>query len=272
VFAKDGNWPDAFKGRALPRSPLMCLAAASGFLALSLGVFLFARRTAGALSSSPPVETVVLTALILISWSWLVRISFWRRQPGQCRSLGTKLRSPPSIVTVWIPLIAIALFAVACSYPFARTVDYAIWSLALVAVVWGPRFASPARRSWPAENREPDSDSVLQQLTRYRLSDGREAVRGILRAELAAGERSTTLYVAFCPPFERLPVVETFVVSGPTATLKLAQVLHQGAQIEVRRSGSLDCQQSVIVELSAIEPLVTESVNRADASSPHEGL
>jgi hypothetical protein len=272
VFATDGIWPDAFNRRALPRSALLYLAAATGFLALALGVFLFARRIVGALSASPQVEIVALTALVLVAWAWLVRLASWREQIAPRQSLAVELRSRISIVAVWIPLIAIVLFAVACSYPFARTSDYAIWILALVAVVWGPQFASPARRSSPAIGHEPDTESVLQQLTRYRLGDGREAVRGILRADLAAGERSTTLYVAFCPPFERLPVVKAFVVAGPAATLKLAQVLHQGAQVEVRRSGSLDCQQSVTVELSAVEPPVTGTVNQATASSARQGL
>jgi hypothetical protein len=261
VFATDGIWPETFRRCAGQRSPLQYLAAATAFLALSLGLFLFARRTIGALLSSPPVDVVALTALVLVAWGWLVRLSLWRDQIAPRQYLAAELRSRVSIVAVWIPLIAIALFAVACSYPFARTIDYAIWFSALAAVVWGPKIVLPARRSSPAMNRVPDAESVLQQLTRYRLADGREAVRGILHAELAAGERSATLYVAFCPPFERLPQVTAAVASGPSATVKLAQVLHQGTQVEVRRSGVLECRQNVTVELSATEPVVAETVN-----------
>jgi hypothetical protein len=104
----------------------------------------------------------------------------------------------------------------------------------------------------------------LQELTRYRLADGREAVRGILRADFAAGQRSTTLYVAFCPPFERLPQVDASVLDGPPATVKLPQVLHQGAQIEVRLAEMANCQQSVTVRLSAIECPVKETARRAE--------
>ena len=110
------------------------------------------------------------------------------------------------------------------------------------------------------------AESVLQELTRYRLADGREAVRGTLRAEFAVGERSTTLYAAFCPPFERLPQVEAFCLDGPPATVKLAQVLHQGVQIEVRLSSVADCQQSVTVRLSAIDLPAASSADTSSSS------
>jgi hypothetical protein len=263
----EGTWRKAIGFHAAKRWPLRYFAAISGLLAFSLGLFLVARRASGALSSSPRSEVVALTALTLVLWAWLVRMAY--RQSGQAhqQSLAGELRSPDSAFTIWIPLIVTSLFAVACSYPFARVVDYVVWSVALAAVIWGPQFALPARRSSPAIGGEICAGSVLQELTRYRLADGREAVRGTLRADFAAGERSTTLYVAFCPPFERLPHVEAFVVDGPPATVKLAQVLHQGAQIEVRLAGMASCQQSVTVRLSAVERPVTETANSVEASA-----
>jgi hypothetical protein len=55
-----------------------------------------------------------------------------------------------------------------------------------------------------------------------------------------------------------LPHVEATVVEGPPATVKLAQVLHQGAQIELRLTRIADHRQRVNVRLSAIEIAVAK--------------
>ena len=73
--------------------------------------------------------------------------------------------------------------------------------------------------------------------------------RGTLLAEFAPGERTTTLYVAFCPPFERLPRVEV----ESSADVKTVQVLHQGAQFEIRRSGPANSPASASIEFFATD-------------------
>ena len=264
MLAMEGTCEDTFGRRTARAWPLRYLAAASCFLALSLGLFLVARRAAGALSSSGRIEIVALTALLLVAWAWLVRSTFLRERAVNLIHLAGELRSWDSPFAIWLPLIVTSLFAIGCSYPFARALDFIVWSVALAAVIWGPRFALPARRSSPSIDDEICADSILQELTRYRLADGREAVRGTLRADFAAGQRSTTLYVAFCPPFERLPQVDTSVLDGPPATVKRLQVLHQGAQLEVRLAEMADCQQSGTVRLSAIECIRTETANAAE--------
>jgi hypothetical protein len=258
LFATEGTWREAFSRRAMQRWPLRYLAAASVLLVVSLGLFMLSRRAAGALSSPPRVEIVVLTAIVLVAWAWLVRLTFRQRPSVHRQSLAGELRLPESAFAIWLPLIAISLFAISCSFPGGRLFDWITWLIALAAVLLGPKVVYPARRSSPATGRG-SAERVLQELTRYRLADGREAVRGTLRAEFALRERSTTLYAAFCPPFERLPQVEAIRLDGPLATVKLAQVLHQGAQIEVRLSGVADCQQSVTVRLSAVEIPIAET-------------
>jgi hypothetical protein len=75
---------------------------------------------------------------------------------------------------------------------------------------------------------------LLQQLSRSRDAEGHEMVHGTMTAEFAPGERNTVLHVAFCPPFESLPQVEAEIADGPDASVKVAQVLHNGARFEVR--------------------------------------
>jgi hypothetical protein len=88
----------------------------------------------------------------------------------------------------------------------------------------------------------------------------------MLRAEFAGGERTATLYVGFCPPFELQPLVEAAAIGGPPASVKLIQVLHQGAQIEVRLSAVAACQQCVTVRLSAIESPAIDTLSEPDVS------
>jgi hypothetical protein len=102
-------------------------------------------------------------------------------------------------------------------------------------------------------------DMPLQQLTRYRAADGTHSIHGTLIAEFEPGDRSATLHIAFCPPFERLPTVELEAVDNSFATVKLTQLLHNGVQIEVRLPQSLDEKQSVTIEMLATEALDSET-------------
>jgi hypothetical protein len=121
-----------------------------------------------------------------------------------------------------------------------RIVDWLVW-LPAIAGDWWLRWALfPAKRSSPpigarstSVQDDPVDEQLLQQITRTPTAEGREVIHGTLVAELAAGERSATLYVAFCPPFERLPQVEAEATDCPDASVKLIQALHHGAQLEV---------------------------------------
>jgi len=121
-----------------------------------------------------------------------------------------------------------------------------------------PQALRPARRSSPAAR--PVAD-ILQQLTRVRTAEGRVAVRGTLVAEFAAGARDAMLYVAFCPPFERLPEVDAHVTDDTTASVKVAQRLHHGAQLDVRLPAAAENSLTVTVEFFAAEPHSTDEVH-----------
>jgi hypothetical protein len=98
-----------------------------------------------------------------------------------------------------------------------------------------------------------DSEKVLQNLTRVRTAEGHEAIRGTLLAEFQPGERQTTLHIAFCPPFERLPEVEANVADDSDADVKLTQVFHHGAQFELRLPEPVSEYANVEIELFAID-------------------
>jgi hypothetical protein len=95
---------------------------------------------------------------------------------------------------------------------------------------------------------------VTQEFKRYRESNGLELVRGMLAAEFSPGQRTATVYVGFCPPFESLPVVKAAVTGDTRASVKVAQVLHNGVQLEVRLPQAARCSQIAKVEVLAAEP------------------
>lgn len=225
MLAMDGSWRDADSGTDVLRALARPVTLASLALMLGLGAFLLGRRLGGAMSEPLAPVPLVATAAALTLWATVLRL---------------RLRSGP---LAWLPLATLALFAVACSYPGGRSYDWAVW-LAALAIYW---FA-PARRSSPATGTELGAHAVVtQRMARSRSGEG-EAIYGTLLAEFAAGERTVTLHVAFCPPFEQLPHVDAEAVDGE---VRVVQVLHQGARLEVRRWSDDLAPAPVPVEFAA---------------------
>jgi hypothetical protein len=154
--------------------------------------------------------------------------------------------------TNWLPTSIIVLFAAACSYPGGRVVDWLVWLPILAIDRWSQTKLTGMALAWPAAvTVDLHAERPLQQLSRFRTRDGREAVRGTLVAEFDAGERIATVYAAFCPPFEHLPVVQANIADNSAATVKVAQQLYNGTQFEVRLSHAAIRQQTVTIEFVA---------------------
>jgi hypothetical protein len=138
-----------------------------------------------------------------------------------------------------------------------RKVRAAVASLAVVAGIGtflaacGLALSPRRKRRIPAD--VSDTEVRLQQLTRYRAADGTQSIHGTLIAEFAPGERSATLYVAFCPPLERLPTVEAEAIDDASASVKLTQLLHNGVQLDVRLPQPANDKQTVTVEMVATD-------------------
>jgi hypothetical protein len=87
----------------------------------------------------------------------------------------------------------------------------------------------------------------LQQLTLRTTSAGGQELSGWLRMPLAAGQRTGSLHVAFCPSFDQAPQVEVEAVCGPDCRIKAAQVLPYGARLDVKLDESAGEDESVLV-------------------------
>ncbi|MGE3243536.1 MAG: hypothetical protein AB7G28_18570 [Pirellulales bacterium] len=231
MFATDGTWRIAERSPRARREPVEIALAASVVLLLTVAALLAMRRLCGALAAPLPVLPLVLTAIGLLAWAAAVRA-----------------RLPDARVGLLVAAVAL-LFAIGCSFPFERTIDWLVWLPAVLGLG-----LIPARRSSPASFRfssDKATGLVLQRLTRSRSADGVEAIRGELVAEFAPGDRIAILHVAFCPPFERLPTIEAKRSEGPSCDVKIGQILHQGVRLEVRLSRASTAERRATIEFAA---------------------
>lgn len=228
MLATEGTWREAElpvdSGRA---SVDLALVASVGLL-LAIGVFLVARRASGAFDAPLPAFPLAAVAIGLLAWSTAVRLRLHDRLSG------------------WLLAAVFALFAIGCSYPGERTIDWLVW----LPTVLLPGLL-PARRSSPAIDSDKATGQLLQELIRTRSADGVEIIRGTVAAEFAPGDRMAIVHIAFCPPFERIPRVEAEVAAGPACDVKIAQILHQGARLEVRLARASTTARRATIEFVA---------------------
>jgi hypothetical protein len=251
MSAMDGNSQTLFLLRARSgQRAESALVIASIVFAIAIGAFLVWRRAVGAIDSPIPAVGLLATALGLTVWAIVVRAVAATPPFGKLRTWRHAAR--------WGVLGVTVLFAVGCSYPGARILDWLVW-LSAGAVV----FAVPAvmhlkkesllkRKSATTDGCASD-EKILQQYSRVRSAEGQDTISGTLVAEFAVGERQVTVYAGFCPPFELLPEVEVNVADDFEADVKLAQVLHNGAQIDVRLSEPAEEPVTVTIEFVAAE-------------------
>ncbi len=215
----------------------------SGIL-IALAMVVAVRRMAIGLAAPIAISTTLATAVVLL----LLVIAIRRAAAGQ--------------LPLWLPTTVLACWAVACSYPGSQVMAWIVWGGAMAidllvarrpeaSIADGPtlhqatagalsaaddaasREACGLDRQQPADATCDDGEVVLQHVVRVRDPNGNEYVHATLRGEFGPGERRTTLYVGFCPPFAVVPQVEAEVIEGPPGMVKVVQALHNGAQVEV---------------------------------------
>ena len=92
---------------------------------------------------------------------------------------------------------------------------------------------------------------VLQQMTRIKEADGTEKLTGWLRLTLAAGQRTGSLHVAFCPPMPAAPELSVEQIDGPEARVKTAQLLPYGVRLDLKLVAAAEEPSSVLLRFSA---------------------
>jgi hypothetical protein len=95
---------------------------------------------------------------------------------------------------------------------------------------------------------------VVQQLVRSQAADGSEQLRGWLRTRFAAGQRTASAHVAFCPPFAATPQLTVEQIGGPEARLKTGQLLPYGVRIDLKLAEPAEEVTTVLLQLIARSP------------------
>jgi hypothetical protein len=247
------------------------MAAASAALMLAAAGVLLWRRVAGFLTSPLPWPALLLLGVLVAAIAAAIRAAWRLRSPEG--PLG-----PLDAVVAAVPSTAVLAAGLAVSLPGTSPVGLALlWGILIgeECWFWGPvswrrrlfrrRSSSNVRGvapgSTPRETghpitpialpEQPPAESVYQQLTRSRQSDGREVLAGWLRVPMAAGQRSANVHVAFCPPFARTPRVEVAQLDGPSARIKTVQVLPFGARFDLKLAAFSDEAAAVLLQFSA---------------------
>ena len=92
---------------------------------------------------------------------------------------------------------------------------------------------------------------VVQQLTRSQADDGTERLSGWLRMPFAAGQRTGSVHVAFCPPLKATPELLVEQIGGPEARVKTAQLLPYGVRLDLKLAVAAEEPTSVLLQFLA---------------------
>jgi len=95
------------------------------------------------------------------------------------------------------------------------------------------------------------ADNVIQQLTRRRTPDGVEELAGWLRMPFTEGQRTTSVHVAFCPPFSKTPELAVEQLDGPATRIKTAQLLPHGVRFDLKLAAVAEKRLAVMLQFSA---------------------
>lgn len=250
----------------------LCWAAAmvAGLLLVVAGLVLW-RRLAGALETPLPAPVLAGAGVLLAALAAGARLA-WRRQSPQCTPLTRGL------VIELGPTAALVLLGIAWSLPGTSVLGLtALWGVILLEEAWSfrgvligragrldaplevgqsapPAAENPPNVPIPILDAAQPADDVVQQLTRTRQPDGTDRLGGWLRARFAAGQRTESVHLAFCPPFERAPRLEVSRRGGPAVRVKTAQLLAHGARLDLKLAATAEQPEWVLLEFAAESP------------------
>jgi len=235
------------------------------------------RRLAGALSYPLPLTLLLPAGLLTAAAAAAVRF-IWRCLPSNSK------RSRPDWPARILASAAVLGLGGALSLPGTNLAGLGVfWTVLAVEEFWawrpilwrmlrrGPPVQGPIRLDppqTPAPHPPPGKlpaqvplessslpavagDNVMQQLTRRRTPDGIEELSGWLRMPFSEGQRTTSVHVAFCPPFPRAPELAVEQLDGPTTRIKTAQVLPHGVRFDLKLAASAEKRLTVMLQFSA---------------------
>ncbi len=236
---------------------------AAAALVTSLCGLLLLRRAGGALTQPlGPAAFVLLTAVAVTCSATFRLIWLASRNRGRAQTL----------FSLGLPTLCLLFLAIAVSVPTtSRWILIAFWCVLLVTeATWWTigtrrveawqagrrqlaevRSASTAHPETPSDEGPVLPELVTQQLTRSGDEAGGESIVGFVRAKFAAGESHQHIHVAFCPPFAQRPQLQAYILDGPQAMLKVAQLESFGTRLELRLASPIQQPQEIVVGFDA---------------------
>jgi hypothetical protein len=245
------------------------LAAATPLTILALLVFI--RRLLGAFERPAPPAMLIASALTIGVFAYVSRWLWWSLAPSRGAGAGPSPAGMQAVVK-WTPSVAIVLLTIGLSWPLSRLVDWIAWvPLWIADILWRARFAAgrptacskraiagapeaadpPPGFAADTERDIPAGATIVQHLTRFRDQEGHESVAGTLRADFAPGQRTTEVFVGFCPPFNGTPSVEVEQSSGPHARLSIPHVVSHGVRVDIKLKEPASTADTVVLDLYA---------------------
>lgn len=225
------------------------VAALTGSLALAT-VFLLERRVAGALTEPLPSLALIGAGLAALSFAFLVRTL------GQIIAISATDRLLS--ICKWPMCLSLLAVAIVISLPRSSPIGLIpLWltvvGTEIVLLRWRfhqdhghinrVRDRQQARKEIAVQNfgsNRTESLPLLDELADatqqvvYRIVDGKLIVEGWLQIGFTTGQRTATAHIAFCPAFERVPVVDAEQASGCECAIKAALVLPWGVRWEIK--------------------------------------
>ena len=263
-------------GAALPNLSRVAAAAALGLLGAA-ALTVFARRFVGALETSLETPTLLVAGLLVAVVAAAIRLGWFSPMAGsRSRRLDRAVMAATSA--------AVAALGVGLCLPATPTLGLFLFCTLLAAGeswawAWHIRHcatstssqvkravrldAAHATVSHAGRGGKPSHavsaldpalaclpEDVTQQLTRSHAADGTEELSGWLRMPFAAGQRTGSVHVAFCPPFAATPVLEVEQSDGPETRIKTAQLLSYGARLDLKLAVAAEEPTTVLLQFS----------------------
>jgi hypothetical protein len=260
----NGERPMILHNRPLSMVPAnlvrLVIIALLGFLGAA-ALIIVVRRLAGALENSLRPTALLATGVLLAGSAVLIRVGWFLPPTHLLRRLDRAVMAITSLAVV-------ALGAGLCLPNTSAVGLFVLWTLLGAEEIWAwgwhtRRYSSAgilssaslkptSRKALPCDLEEGIlPEDITQQLTRTLASDGTEELSGWLRMVFAAGQRTGSLHVAFCPPFALTPELEIEQLDGPEARIKTAQLLPYGARLDLKLVAPAIEPATVLVQFSA---------------------
>lgn len=255
------------EAHVLGRSASVAATVSSAALLSAFSALMAFRRFWGGLQSAPTLQALVAVGVLLAVLAAVVH--------GGAILLCGKRGAVYRVAQGFLPLsLAVAVFSICVPGSSFFGVFFVVLILGCEELFWLLR-PTPVRETLPRQAADSQgarpirmqqekqslkvkselSDfppEVLRRVERSVGPAGEDICWGQIRSEFLPGQRTASIHLEFCPPFQRSPELHVEQVDGADATVKTTQILPYGARLEVRLAQSASECFETRIEFSAI--------------------